>query len=231
MLNSEDEKNYREYFRTTLYQLAKDQTILSDKEKFKIIVHFLDIIYKDGDFRHYYSDIYSIITSIDKDPSKGNLEILSQNISYIKDHLDDKLCENTKNSIRKLYDHTNLDIARINYIKALQDRNLSREQEIISLQNKLNTKHEELSGSFEKMENDIKDLYANILTLMGIFVAVFAFIAVNSNITFELTQSNQADIFWGIVEINVFVAICIIVLLFTLKLFIIKPLKKGRRCF
>ncbi|HJB08626.1 MAG TPA: hypothetical protein H9716_12325 [Candidatus Enterocloster faecavium] len=231
MLNSEDEKNYREYFRTTLYQLAKDQTILSDKEKFKIIVHFLDIIYKDGDFRHYYSDIYSIITSIDKDPSKGNLEILSQNISYIKDHLDDKLCENTKNSIRKLYDHANLDIARINYIKALQDRNLSREQEIISLQNKLNTKHEELSGSFEKMENDIKDLYANILTLMGIFVAVFAFIAVNSNITFELTQSNQADIFWGIVEINVFVAICIIVLLFTLKLFIIKPLKKGRRCF
>ena len=196
MLNSEDEKNYREYFRTTLYQLAKDQTILSDKEKFKIIVHFLDIIYKDGDFRHYYSDIYSIITSIDKDPSKGNLEILSQNISYIKDHLDDKLCENTKNSIRKLYDHANLDIARINYIKALQDRNLSREQEIISLQNKLNTKHEELSGSFEKMENDIKDLYANILTLMGIFVAVFAFIAVNSNITFELTQSNQADIFW-----------------------------------
>ena len=231
MLNSEDEKNYREYFRTTLYQLAKDQTILSDKEKFKIIVHFLDIIYKDGDFRHYYSDIYSIITSIDKDPSKGNLEILSQNISYIKDHLDDKLCENTQNSIRKLYDHANLDIARINYIKALQDRNLSREQEIISLQNKLNTKHEELSGSFEKMENDIKDLYANILTLMGIFVAVFAFIAVNSNITFELTQSNQADIFWGIVEINVFVAICIIVLLFTLKLFIIKPLKKGRRCF
>lgn len=231
MLNSEDEKNYREYFRTTLYQLAKDQTILSDKEKFKIIVHFLDIIYKDGDFRHYYSDIYSIITSIDKDLSKGNLEILSQNISYIKDHLDDKLCENTKNSIRKLYDHANLDIARINYIKALQDRNLSREQEIISLQNKLNTKHEELSGSFEKMENDIKDLYANILTLMGIFVAVFAFIAVNSNITFELTQSNQADIFWGIVEINVFVAICIIVLLFTLKLFIIKPLKKGRRCF
>ena len=231
MLNSEDEKNYREYFRTTLYQLAKDQTILSDKEKFKIIVHFLDIIYKVGDFRHYYSDIYSIITSIDKDPSKGNLEILSQNITYIKDHLDDKLCENTKNSIRKLYDHANLDIARINYIKALQDRNLSREQEIISLQNKLNTKHEELSGSFEKMENDIKDLYANILTLMGIFVAVFAFIAVNSNITFELTQSNQADIFWGIVEINVFVAICIIVLLFTLKLFIIKPLKKGRRCF
>ena len=156
MLNSEDEKNYREYFRTTLYQLAKDQTILSDKEKFKIIVHFLDIIYKDGDFRHYYSDIYSIITSIDKDPSKGNLEILSQNISYIKDHLDDKLCENTKNSIRKLYDHANLDIARINYIKALQDRNLSREQEIISLQNKLNTKHEELSVYLKKWKMILK---------------------------------------------------------------------------
>ena len=64
---------------------------------------------------------------------------------------------------------------------------------------------------------------------MGIFVAVFAFIAVNSNITFELTQSNQSNIFWGIVVINIFVAVCIIALLFTLKFFIIRPLKKRRR--
>ena len=229
MLNSKDEKDYREYFRVTLYQLAKDQTILSDEKKFKLIIQLLDIIYSNGEFRHYYSDIYSIITSIDQDPSKGNLEILSQNISYIKDHLDTELCENTKNSIRKLYDHANLDIARINYIKTLQSQNLSREKEILALQETISSKHGELSDSFERMEHDIKDLYANILTLMGIFVAVFAFIAVNSNITFELTKSNQSNIFWGIVVINIFVAVCIIALLFTLKFFIIRPLKKRRR--
>lgn len=179
MLLQESENKRRSDLRAILYSLASSQNFLENNMILEGIFFKLEEIYADGQFRHCYSDIYSIITDIDTNPEKGNLDILSQNMLYIKENIINNLSDTTKNSIRKLYDHTNLDISRINYIKSLQNRN---------------------------------------------FVAVFAFITVNSNITFELTQTNQSDVFWGIIKINGFVAICIFVLLVSLKFFVIKPL-------
>lgn len=56
------------------------------------------------------------------------------------------------------------------------------------------------------------------------FVAIFALITVNANITFELTQQNMCNVFWGIIVVNVFVVICIVILLGATRILIINPL-------
>lgn len=229
MLTQETENIRRTDLRAILYGLASSLKFLENTTTLEGIFLKLEEIYSDGQFRHYYSDIYSIITDVDSDPEKGNLDILSQNLLYIKENEIEDLSENTKHSIRKLYDHANLDISRINYIKSLQSRNISKEKEILELQKQIQEKHDALDSTVKSTRKDLGELYANILTIMGIFVAVFAFIAVNSNITFQLTQENQVDVFWGIVKINIFVAVCIIALVISLKLFVIKPLLGNKK--
>lgn len=229
MLSPEKEQERRFILRDILYGLASSETYLENPTIRQTIYAKFDEIYSDGEFRHYYSDIYSTITDIDTNVSKGNLEVLASNMLYIMEHIDAKMSDNTKNSIRKLYDHSNLDISRINYVNSLHSKYLSKEQELIEMQGKLIASEEALKEAVNKTQSDFGQLYANILTLMGIFVALFAFIAVNANITFELTQENYVDIFWGIIKVNIFVAICIFVLVLSLKLFVIKPLIKHKK--
>ena len=65
------------------------------------------------------------MTLIDGDPALGSLDILAQNIQTIKNgYMPKNKDENGKlinisKEIVKLYDHTNLDIARINYTKTM----------------------------------------------------------------------------------------------------------------
>lgn len=82
----------------------------------------------------------------------------------------------------------------------------------------------------DNLENKINSIYLNIISLMSIFVSVFALIVVNANISFELTQENIKNTFKGIIILNVFVIICIIALLIGTRLIIMSPIlprKKG----
>ena len=97
-------------------------------------MRFEDIYYnynRNEKFRHYYSDIFSTLTLIDGDSSIGSLDILAQNIQTIKDGYIPKNTDENGNAIDiskeivKLYDHTNLDIARINYTKTMTNETKS----------------------------------------------------------------------------------------------------------
>ena len=95
--------------------------------------------------------------------------------------------------------------------------------------------YKDLTEKYEKASKNVNGLYANIISIIAVFVAIFALITVNANITFELTTKNMYDVFWGIVKINIFVVICIIVLLGATRILIINPLlgksrkKKDKR--
>lgn len=91
--------------------------------------------------------------------------------------------------------------------------------------------YEVLSEKIEKIDNNVNGLYANMISIISILVAIFALITVNANIAFELTQENLQGVFVGIIAINVFVVICIIALLICVKLIIINPMlgKKGKK--
>lgn len=82
----------------------------------------------------------------------------------------------------------------------------------------------DLREDIEKIGNNVNGIYANIISIMAVFVAVFALITVNANITFKLTQNNMCHVFWGIVVINIVVVICIIALLLGVRIIIINPL-------
>lgn len=84
--------------------------------------------------------------------------------------------------------------------------------------------YENLSNKIEKIDKNVNGLYANIISIMSIFVGIFALIAVNANIAFEITEENIRDVFLGIICTNIFVVICIIILLLGVKFIIINPL-------
>ena len=116
-----DDKDNQEKVCNILWALSKGQDILKDKLDY--YVEELVAIYSDVNFRHMYSGIYSVITAVDGNED-CNLETLSQNIARLHKeiqarHADKKdVCK----GVQKLYDHTNLDIARINYLKEKSDK-------------------------------------------------------------------------------------------------------------
>lgn len=119
-----------------LFKLAESQMILSSpKEKSDIYIQLESIYYDSNDteeFRHFYSDIFAVLSQIDNDSELGNTEILSQNMDIVRqgykpknmDVETDKLIDISK-QINKLYDHINLDISRLNYFKTIESRSQS----------------------------------------------------------------------------------------------------------
>lgn len=87
----------------------------------------LQFIYVD-DFRHYYSEIFGTITII-KNDDKRDLQTLIENIGKIfqevklrHDNSSEDISEDFFLKIKKLYDHINLDVARIKYTETLVNK-------------------------------------------------------------------------------------------------------------
>ena len=127
----------RQEFRNILLELAKSQIELGDKTYRAKIYKRLEALYhvpdqKDG-FRHYYSDIFTVLTQIQQGNFPGSIEILGQNLSVVRkgyqalNRDEEGTLIDISDSIRKLYDHVSLDIARINFSNA-EDRHLRLEQ-------------------------------------------------------------------------------------------------------
>lgn len=89
--------------------------------------------------------------------------------------------------------------------------------------------YEDLSNDMAKMKENVNGLYANLISIIAVFVAIFALITVNANIAFTLTKENMCGIFSGIIVVNIFVVVCIIALLIATRLIIINPIIKGKK--
>ena len=119
-----DENERQDELERILEELANSQEILQNQ--LNQYVDRIVTVYSDSDFRHRYSGFYAKITVIDGD-DEGNLDILSQNICILYEEICKRFREKqvekeVYNGVRKLYDHVNLDIARINYIRAISNR-------------------------------------------------------------------------------------------------------------
>ena len=132
-----------------LFELSASQEILATPKNRATYFKRLEEIYYNCDkenFRHYYSDIFSTLSLINGDPSIGSLEILAQNIRTIKDGYVPKNNDengnliNISKEILKLYDHTNLDIARINYTTTMVGETKSELVKTKALVEELQTK-------------------------------------------------------------------------------------------
>ena len=212
-MRNPDEQERRDKLIELLFELSKAQDIFRDNKKRSDIFLKLEEIYyipgSDEYFRHFYSDILSTLTQIDSDDNEGSLDVLAVNMQAIKDGYQavnydgDKLIDISK-SIIKLFDHTNLEVARINYTKQLNNAtksDLASTKELLKKQREEfdNTKsetetirnklREETEKANKKIEDNQKQMQNEYVTILGIFAAIV--LAFTGGMTFSSSVLNN----------------------------------------
>lgn len=151
-LNQDIEKS--EELKSILFELARSQELMeSDSARDQMYTKLEGLYYlpkSKENYRHLYSDVFSTIIAIKDDPTKGNIDILAQNLKMlwekyqVKNKYENGDMINVSESIRKLYDHVSLDMARLTYsdyqkeISSLNEQVSDVKEEITQAQNAQN---------------------------------------------------------------------------------------------
>lgn len=201
-----NEQQKRDSLNEVLKELSKSQDILKKPENRASFFKSLeDIYYNCGkeNFRHYYSDIFSTLTLIDGDSAMGSLDILAQNIQTIKDEYvpqnkdENESIIDISKEIAKLYDHTNLDIARINYTKTMTNETrseLAKNKRVVSgLNDQMQKSYSSLKQYSEKTVDEIQkkqeSMQKEYITILGIFASIV--LAFTGGMTFSTSVLNN----------------------------------------
>lgn len=136
------EEKQRDEFRNILFELSESQEILKEKSDRSRIYRRLEALYHPSaggeSFRHFYSDIFSVLATVKQGDKPGSIDVLGQNLSEIRKGyraINTDQAGNTidiSDKINKLYDHVSLDIARMGYSDAA-DWNLSQESSFTNI--------------------------------------------------------------------------------------------------
>lgn len=161
-----------------LFKLAVSQMTLStNKDKSEVYLELERIYAKEDeieDFRHFYSDIFAVLSLIDKDPSLGNMEILSQNMDIVRKGYQAVNTDangeivNIEKQINKLYDHINLEIARMNYFKETEMRTENEMQKVSDTLKQVEDNVKQMEDTVEKAD----DMQKQYITILGIFASI-----------------------------------------------------------
>ncbi len=158
------EEQQRDEFRGILLELSESQLSLKEKGARSRIYQRLEKLYyspgsQEG-FRHFYSDIFAVLTQIRSGTKLGSIDILGQNLLEIRKgyqvlNTDEKGEPiDIRDSIRKLYDHVSLDIARIQYSDAT-NRKISGDEALSDIRAKV-TEMEFAVEEDQKKQRDFK---------------------------------------------------------------------------
>lgn len=233
------ESQQRKEFCDILFELAKSQELLQDAYYRSNIYKRLESLYDapspEKRFRHFYTDIFSVLTQVQQNSDLGDINILGQNLDVIRNgyKAQNKSDDGTRtidvsDSIKKLYDHVNLDIARISYSDAA-DRKISGESSLENMQSQINIiqleleKAHSIKTDFDKTEKKIRkvktkleNLQKEYITILGIFAAVvLAFTAGIALSTSVLNNIAQASIYRTVL-ISLIIGLILINILFGL---------------
>ena len=134
-----------------------------------------------ADFRHYYSKVFGTITLI-KNDSQYDLQNLTDNVKLIFEavetgYSEKRYGEEFYQKVKKLYDHINLDIARINYTEELVNR--------------INNQNSTLRNDLLRISQKAEQMQREYVTILGIFAAII--LAFVSGITFSTSVLNNID--------------------------------------
>lgn len=228
-MNLTKERQQRKEFRNILFELSKSQELLQDASYRSGMYKRLEALY-DAEpntkrFRHFYTDIFSVLTQVQQNPKFGDINILGQNLDIIRNGYnpqnkssDAQRTIDVSDAINKLYDHVNLDIARIAYSDGA-DRRISGESSIEALQTQIGSLHTEVQ-EIQCINKDVEDKLENsqkeYISILGIFAAVV--LAFTGGIAFSTSVLNniaQASIY-RTVGISLIIGLVLINLLFGL---------------
>ena len=184
-MDTSKEEVQRNKFRDILFELASNQELLKDKSVRAKMYSRLEAFYwpekSEKPFRHFYSDIFSVLTAIRKNTDLGDINVLGQNLSMIREkytpgiNLDSTGKKiDISDSIRKLYDHVSLDIARITYSEE-GDRKTSGEAAILDVQSRINViepKIEEAMNVQNTLSEELGKQQREYIAILGIFASI-----------------------------------------------------------
>ena len=238
-LNRENQQ--RNEFRKILLELSKSQKCLQEPGQRVNIYKRLEALYYAEPnvkrFRHFYSDIFSVLTQVHEGPELGDINILGQNLDVIRNGYKpqnksvDGNTIDVSDAINKLYDHVNLDIARITYSDAA-DRKISGESSLKKLQAQINELNDNVKVT-EKNLSDIEDKLENsqkeYISILGIFAAVV--LAFTGGIAFTTSVLNniaQASIY-RMVAVSLIIGLVLINVIFGLFYYLNSMVSRNRK--
>lgn len=173
-----NEKNDR--LNSVVRKLAESQNIFSDKKKYNDYYTKLCGIYRvtgSANFMHSQHEIFTVLAELDA--SGKSLEILGQNMAELYKYSESKTDSTMKDSLFHLYDNINLDIARINYIKAVDRRLDSTGKDLMcEIENtresagQVKIITDELVDKVESMSGKVNNAYSEFVSILGIFSAI-----------------------------------------------------------
>ena len=246
------ELQQRKEFCDILFELAKSQELIQDAyyryNMYKRLESLYDAESSEKRFRHFYTDIFSVLTQIQQNSELGDINILGQNLDVLRNGYkpqnkasDGKRTIDVSDAIKKLSDHVNLDIARITYSDAA-DRRISGESSLENLQSQINSLHSELQKAinikedYEATEKKIVDVESKLensqkeyITILGIFAAVvLAFTGGIALSTSVLNNIAQASVYRTII-ISLIIGLVLVNVLFGLFYYINTLVNKDKK--
>lgn len=223
-MNIQDEERRRSAFRELLFSLAESQDKLESKsDRYEVYKELEEIYYVQQDnvyFKHFYSDIFSVLTQIKQGDRIGSVEVLGQNIAEIRkgyraqNYSQNGVLIDISDKIRKLYDHLSLDIARMGYSDA-NDWRLLQEETVSDIKSQLESQIDAskvIDKQLEQVNGKLERSQREYIAILGIFASiVLAFtggIAFSSSVIENLHKASIYRIFAvsliiGLVLVNV----------------------------
>lgn len=173
----EEEARHAE-FKKILNSLAGKVINFEDEDECRKIYQQLESLYyvnENEQFRHFYSDIFSVLTELNKGDGSGDIVLLATNIGEIRAHY--KPADSGKDissSLRKLYDHVSLDLARMNYSDG-EGWEATGKRDVKQLKYETaewSSHTRRLGRSVQKVTAKIENIQKDFITIFGIFVSV-----------------------------------------------------------
>lgn len=216
----QDLNEKRQEFRLILLELSADQEILKEPKKRSSFYLRLEKLYYAPDnkkrFRHFYSDIFSVLTQINDGDDQGSIDVLGQNMDILlcgyqaKNSDDEGKLIDISDQIRKLYDHISLDIARIKYsekgdvevsgqesIEKIRSQINDDESKIITLQDSV----KEATVKADKMQKEYVSILAIFAAIIGVF---FSGVGFSTLVLSNIDKSSIYRILLGVTILGMF---------------------------
>lgn len=182
------EEQLRQEFRDILFELAELEFSLKDAASRSEMYQRLEKLYytpkEESKYRHFYSDIFIVLTQIQQGDRPGDINILGQNLAEIRrgyqacnvDGNGDKI--DIRDSLKKLYDHVSLDIARIAYSDGADRRVEQKDsiaqikKEVTIIQASVGKAKKDLNDQVEDVQKKVGDAQKEYIAILGIFASV-----------------------------------------------------------
>ena len=164
-----------------LNELSSPELDVNQDAVYQSIVGRLHMVYDIDNaghsvYRHSYSQIFIVLSKIHKGSSLNSLDTLIQNLQFVYYKVQSNANPEEarfRKAVYKLYDHVNLDIARINF---LDNENAEYYSKVIQGYTALNNSVKKENNDFQTKLSDLKESQEkskiDLVAILGIFAAI-----------------------------------------------------------